>query len=166
MPDLLSHAFIAYSIGLVLSWRYDWLDARYVTIVMAGAFIPDIAKIVLVLPSEYVAALLGVPFDWLGIHTLGGAVCCGLVGVVLVDPAERRRVGTLLSIGAGSHLFADALLLNAAGYSYPLLYPLTSYAPPTPGVYLSSDIWPSLLTGAVALGLWVFSRRRTLPKTA
>lgn len=158
MPDLLSHAFIAYSIGLALSWRYDWLDSRHVTVVMAGAFIPDIAKIVLLVPSEHVAVFLGVPFTWFGIHTLGGVVLCVFIGVVLVTPAERSRVFALLSIGAGSHLLTDALLLKATGSSYPLLYPLTGYAPPTPGIYLSTDIWPSLLTGAVALGLWAHTR--------
>ncbi len=37
MPDLLAHAFIAYSLCRVLSWRFDWLTTPYVTLGMVGA---------------------------------------------------------------------------------------------------------------------------------
>jgi hypothetical protein len=158
MPDLLAHAFVAYSLATALSWRYAWLDARYVTVAMAGAFIPDVAKIALLIPSSRVAALFDLPFSWFGIHTLGGTLLCALVGVVLVPPAERRRVGALLALGAGSHLVADAFLIKAYGHSYPLLWPLTAYAPPTPGLYLSSDIWPAVVTGLAAAGTWAATR--------
>ena len=103
MPDLLSHALIAFVLGTLLSWRLDWLDPRYVTLVMAGAFVPDLAKIVLLVPSERVAATLDVPFDWMGLHTAGGAVLAILVGVVLVPHRLRRRVAALLALGAASH---------------------------------------------------------------
>lgn len=66
----------------------------------------------------------------------------------------------LLSLGAGSHLLADALLVKAAGVSYPLFWPLTLYRPPTPGLYLSTDVWPSLLTGGIALATWYVVRYR------
>lgn len=160
MPDLLAHAFIAYIAGTALSWRFEWLTARYVTVVMAGAFIPDLAKVSLLLPGDVVAALLGVPFDWFAVHTAGGSLLCVLIGVVLVPPAERGRVSGLLSLGAGSHLVADAFLIKAYGHSYPLLWPLTTYAPPTPGFYLSTDGWPAVVAGAVAFGLWALTRWR------
>lgn len=160
MPDLLTHAFIGYTLGRLLAWRYEWLTSRYISVVMAGAFIPDIAKLALVVPSDRVAAVLNVPFSWFGIHTFGGAMLCVLVGVVLVSPDDRPRVFGGLSLGAGSHLVADAFLLKAAGHSYPLLWPLTAYAPPTPGLYLSTDIWPAILTGSVALIVWLLGMRR------
>jgi hypothetical protein len=159
MPDLLSHTFIAFTIVTLLRVRYDWLTPQYVTVGMAGAFIPDIAKIDLVLDSTVVAAMLDTPFSWFGIHTLGGALVAVLVGVVAVSSDERTRVLGLLSVGAASHLLADALLLKASGRSYAVLYPLTQYHPPTPGLYLSTDPWPSLLTGGVALGVWLAVRR-------
>jgi len=61
MPDLLAHAFLAYAILRALSWRYDWLRTPYVTAGMAGAFIPDIVKIQLILPSATVEAAFGTP---------------------------------------------------------------------------------------------------------
>jgi hypothetical protein len=159
MPDLLSHAFVAFTIVTLLRLRYDWLTSQYVTVGMAGAFIPDIAKLDLVVDSTVVAAALDVPFSWFGIHTLGGSLVAVLVGVVAVASGERKRVLGLLSLGAASHLLADALLLKASGRSYPLLYPLTQYYPPTPGLYLSTDPWPSVVTGVVALAAWLLVRR-------
>lgn len=159
MPDLLSHACIAYSICTLLSWRYGWLGRGYVTVGMAGAFVPDMAKIGLVIPGPTVGAALDLPFSWFGIHTLGGTVVGVLVGVTVVASAERRRVLALLSVGAASHLLADALLVTTTGRSYAVLWPLTRYHPPTPGLYLSTDLWPSVLTATIALGLWLARRR-------
>lgn len=159
MPDLLSHALIAYSLCTLLAVRYRWVSPRYVTVGMAGAFIPDIAKIDLLVDNALVGNALGVPFGWFGIHTLGGSIVGVCIGVVLVASSERRRVAALLSLGAASHLTADALLVKASGYSYPVLWPLTGYYPPTPGLYLSTDIWPSVVTGVLALGVWLLVRR-------
>lgn len=161
MPDLLTHALIAYIIGTAISWRHEWLDARYVTVVLAGAFIPDIAKVTLLVSGTRVAAFLDLPFSWLGIHTAGGTLLGALIGVVLVPPKERRRVFWLLSLGAASHLIADAFLIKAYGHSYPLLWPLTASAPPTPGLYLSTDVWPAIVTGSIAIGVLLIDRQRT-----
>ena len=54
---------------------------------------------------------------------------------------------------------ADALLLTASGHSYLLRLPLTDVAPPTPGLYLSTDGWPSMVLGGLALVVWVVDRR-------
>ncbi|AEM56984.1 metal-dependent hydrolase [Haloarcula hispanica N601] len=160
MPDLLSHAFIAFTICTLLSLRYDWLSGEYVTVGMAGAFIPDMAKIKLLVDAATVEATLDIPFDWLGVHTLGGALVAVLVGVVVVNRSDRRRVFGLLSLGATSHLFADALLLKASGRSYEVLWPLTQYHPPTPGLYLSTDIWLTGVTGSVAVAAYLFVQYR------
>lgn len=152
MPDLLAHALIAYSLATLCSWRFDWLSPAYVTIAMAGAFIPDLAKGELIVPNELVEATLGIPFAWFGLHTLGGTLVSIAIGVVVVTKEERSRVAALLGLGAGSHLLADALLLNPSGRSYPLLWPLTRYVPPSPGLYLSTDIEP-LIVSAVVAGL-------------
>ncbi|QOS12734.1 DUF457 family protein [Haloferax gibbonsii] len=160
MPELLSHALIAYSLATIASWRYDWITRPYVTAAMAGAFIPDMAKAALVIPSARVEQLIGLPFDWFGLHTLGAAVCSVLIGVVLVGHDERRRVGVLLSLGASSHLFADVLLRKPTGLSYPLLWPLSRVYPPTPGLYLSTDIWPAVVLSVVAVAVWTVDKRR------
>lgn len=160
MPDLFSHACLAYSICTLLSWHYDWLTPSYVTVGMAGAFVPDLAKVDLVVDSATVAAMLNLPFHWLAIHTFGGTVVGVLIGATVVASDERLRVVALLSVGAASHLLADALLVKASGRSYAVLWPLTQYHPSTPGLYLSTDIWPSLLTGTIALAVWQVHRRR------
>lgn len=129
MPDLLSHAFIAYTVCTLLALRYPWLTPEYVTVGMAGAFIPDLAKAELLIDNTIVGNLLGLPFDWSGLHTLGGAIVAVLVGVTLAKHEYRRRVAALLSIGAASHLVADALLRKASGHSYPILWPFTGVHP-------------------------------------
>jgi hypothetical protein len=159
MPDLLSHAFIAYTLATLLAARYSWLTRQYVTVAMAGAFIPDIAKATLIVDNVTIGNLLGVPFSWFGVHTLGGASLALLIGVAVTAKRYQRRVAGLLAIGASSHLFADALLLNVSGRSYPLFWPITRWAPPTPGLYLSTDLWPSITTGLIALVVWLGVRR-------
>lgn len=151
MPDLLSHALLAYILATMASWRYEWITRPYVTVSMAGAFIPDLAKATLMVPSPRVEYLLGIPFDWFYLHTTGGALCSVLIGVLLVSSADRLRVFALLAIGAASHLVVDAFLLKPTGVSYPLFWPLTRFSPPTPGLYLSTDMWPALALGTVAL---------------
>ncbi|WP_435157054.1 metal-dependent hydrolase [Haladaptatus sp. DFWS20] len=151
MPDLLAHAFIAYSIALLLSWRYDWISPAYATVAMAGAFIPDLTKIKLVISSGTVEQLLGIPFDWNALHTVGGATIAILIGVTVVAPREQRRTFALLSVGALSHLFADGLLQNPSGHSYAMLWPLTQYHPPTPGLYLSTQAEPMIVAAIAAV---------------
>jgi hypothetical protein len=158
MPDLLAHALIAYTVGRVLSWRYTWLSPAYVTVVMAGAFIPDLTKIKLVVPSHTVAHLLGIPFDWGALHTVGGALVAIGIGVIAVAPRERLRVGLLLGLGAASHLLADALLITPSGRSYAILWPLTRYHPPTPGLYVSTQPEPTIVAGLGASVVWLVSR--------
>lgn len=159
MPDLLSHAFIAYTLCIFLGIRFPWITPQYVTVGMAGAFIPDVSKADFILGNELIGNALGLPFDWFGVHTLGGATVAALVGVTLTANEHRRRAAALLAVGASSHLLADALLFKTSGHSYPVLWPLTAYYPPTPGLYLSTDVWPSVVTGGVALGTWLLVRR-------
>ncbi|KAB1193260.1 metal-dependent hydrolase [Haloferax sp. MBLA0076] len=160
MPDLLAHALLAYSLATIASWRYEWVSRPYVTVAMAGAFIPDMAKAELVVSNYWMEQFLGIPFDWFGLHTTGAALCSVLVGVLLVRSSERVRVGALLALGAASHLVADAFLLKPTGVSYPLLWPLTRYYPPTPGLYLSTDVMPAVVLGVVALGTTLVTRYR------
>lgn len=158
MPDLLAHAFIAYTICRLLSFRVSWLTTPYVTVGMVGAFIPDLVKIKLLLPSGVVEQILGVPFDWGSLATGGGALLSVLVGVVLLRSAERRRGGAMLAIGAGSHLLADGMLLTPTGRTVQLFWPVSQYKLPSPGLYLSTQPEPMLVTGALAAGVWLFWR--------
>lgn len=160
MPDLLAHALLAYALGRLLSVRYAWPSPAYTTVVMAGAFIPDLAKAELVVPSGTVAQLVGLPFDWFAFHTAGGVLVAIAIGVLVVAPSERRRTAALLGLGATSHLLADGLLLTASGRSYAMFWPLTRYHPPTPGLYLSTRPEPTIAIGLVAAVVWVVTRDR------
>jgi hypothetical protein len=162
MPDLLAHALAAYVLGTLLSWRYDWLTSAYVTVAMAGAFVPDLTKVGLLVHESVVFAAIGRPFSWAPLHYLGGVVLSVLVGVLLVAPGGRRRIRvlSLLSVGAASHLFLDALLRTASGRAFMVFWPLTNWRPPTPGLYLSTEPWPTLFFGVLAGVVWYVDRQR------
>lgn len=161
MPDLLTHVLVMYVVVTAASWRVPWVSPPYVTVAMMGAMIPDMTKIRLVVPSHRVESALGVPFDWVALHTLGGVVVSVLVGAVLAPREHRTRVTALLAFGAASHLLLDALLLNPSGHSYAVLWPLTQYHPPTPGLYLSTDRWPAVVAGIAAVVVRSYTRRRS-----
>lgn len=150
MPDLLAHALVALAIGRLLATRYDWLAPPYVAAVVAGAFVPDLVKVKLLVSSAELEAFLGLPFSWIPLALGGGALLCVLVGTMLVAPSVRREVGLALGIGTASHLLLDALLLTPTGQSYAVFWPLTRYHPPTPGLYLSTQVGPTVVAAAVA----------------
>jgi hypothetical protein len=160
MPDLLAHVFIAYSLCRVLSWRYGWLTSQYITVGLVGAFIPDLVKVMLVLPSSVVEQALRVPFSWGSLATGGGRLLSVLIGVVLLADRERLRGGLLLGIGAGSHLVADSLLLTPTGHTVQWFWPLAQYRVPSLGLYLSTQPEPMLITGGVAVSLLLLHRHR------
>lgn len=161
MPDLLAHALLAYGLAMLLSWRYERISPAYATVAMAGAFVPDLSKIQLLVPSGSVERLLGLPFDWFALHTAGGTLVAVLVGVAAVAPRERKPVLALLSVGAVSHLVADGLLRTPSGQSYAMLWPVTRYHPPTPGLYLSTQPEPTVAAAAFAAAVWAATRYRT-----
>lgn len=163
MPDILTHVLVGYSLGTALAVRYEWLRPAHVTLVMIGALSPDFVKIKLALPDAIAQHLLGIPFSWMPLHTLGGSVLVVCLGALLVAPAYRRRALALLALGAGSHHALDLLLINATGYSYPVLWPLSAYRFPSPNLYLSSDRWPALVAGTIATGVWLRRRRCSQP---
>lgn len=158
MPDLLTHVLLAYAAAKLLMARYAWISPTYVTIAMVGALIPDLNHISDIVPSTTVEALLGVPFSWGALQTGGVVLLVLLVGTVLVEPTERKQVFAMLAIGASSHLFTDALIRVPDGRSQSVFWPLTRYQPPTPGLYLNTDIWPLAVAAALAILSWLLGR--------
>lgn len=158
MPDLLAHVFIAYTLCRVISWRIEWVSAEYVTLGMVGAFIPDLVKIKLLLPNWRVEQLLEIPFSWGSLATGGGVFLSTLIGVVLLQSNERRRGSLLLVVGAGSHLVADSLLLTPTGRTVQVFWPLSQYTTPSPGLYLSTQPGPTIVTGIAAGVVWLTHR--------
>lgn len=158
MPDLLAHVLLAYALFTALSWRFEWLNAQYVTAGMAGAVLPDLAKADLLVDDSVIEQVLGLPFDWFALHTLGGVFISALLGTVLVRHEERTRVFGLLVVGAATHLVADGLLRTPSGRSFSMLWPLLRYKPPTPGLYLSTEPGPTVLAFALALVVYLIPR--------
>lgn len=160
MPDLMAHVLLAYSVGMILSWRYQWVDSRYLTVMMVGALVPDLAKADILLDSDLLGYAIGIAFDWFALHTLGGVLLSILIGCLLVVRTERKRVFLLLSIGASSHLLTDALLITPSGLAYPIFWPIAYNQPPSAGLYLSTDVWPAVVAGLLAIAVTAISRMR------
>lgn len=160
MAEMLTHALVAYSLATLLSWRYEWLTPQFVTVAMAGAMIPDLGRVDLLVPAEFIEAVFGIPFDWGAFHVLGGSLLAVAIGTLLAPASYRRRVGALLLLGMASHHALDLLLLNVSGYSYAVLWPLTGYHPPSPGLYLSTDRWPAVCSAVLAASVWYARYRR------
>lgn len=154
MPDVLTHVLIGYVLGMALAVRYKWVRAPHVTLVMLGALSPDFVKVALVVPGVTVESILGLPFSWLPLHTLGGNLVVIAVAALLVSPEYRKRAFLLMALGAASHHALDLLLLNASGYAYPVLWPLTEYHPPAGMLYSSYDRWPVVVAAAIAVVVW------------
>ena len=51
MPDFMTHVLVVYVALQVSAWRIDWLTRPRIVTGMAGALIPDLVKIKLLLPS-------------------------------------------------------------------------------------------------------------------
>ncbi|MDS0221906.1 hypothetical protein NDI54_11155 [Haloarcula sp. S1AR25-5A] len=147
MADLLTHLLVPYILLTSASWSVDWLDQRWVVVGMGGAAIPDLVKVEIVLDDSTVEALLGIPFSYAPISTLGGVLL--LAGVITVAFERRHwgRVFGLVSFGGLTSLLLDGLRVYADGRASAWLYPFTNWRPPTPSLYVSSD--PTVLVVAL-----------------
>ncbi|MDL0132053.1 metal-dependent hydrolase [Halobacterium salinarum] len=161
MPDLLTHVLIGYTLGTLLTTRFDWPQTM-TTIVMLGALLPDLTKIKLLIPDAQMQALLGIPFSWHALHTLGGVLTTATIGALLVDRTHRQRVFGLLITGTLTHLILDSLLIKPSGYASTIWWPFITTGLPTPGLYVSYDRWPALLAGLLALTTYLSTRRDPL----
>ena len=149
MADLLTHALVAYSLAVVLSWRYPWIKPYHVTAAMVGATLPDLTRIGLILDPGVIESY-GVPFSWTSLHTpVGGMLVVGVL-VLLVDCSYRREVFLFLSLGLATHLILDIFLISVTGRTYALFYPISMYRAYAPGFYLSTQVLPAMITGVIA----------------
>lgn len=153
LADLLTHVFVGYTIGIMLSWKYERIKSPQITAMMIGAALPDLVRIRLLLDPIKIEQFFGIPFSWGPLHTLGGVLIIIAIGSLLTVPKDSKMIFILLAIGAISHLLLDSLLITASGYSYSVFWPFTMYHPPTPGLYLSTDILPALISGLIALSI-------------
>lgn len=159
MPELLTHALVGFVAGTVLSWRDDRITVPFVTLAMVGALSPDLNRIGLLLPAPTVETLLGVPWTWAPLHRLGGTLLVVAAVAALVHPRYRRLAVALLAVGAASHYALDFLLYKPSGLTSPLLWPFTARRFAIEGIYVSSDRWPAVVAGVVAVAVWWIDRQ-------
>lgn len=160
MADLLTHAMVGFSIGMLLSWRYEWIKPPHITMMMAGAALPDIVRIGLLIDSAAVEHYLNIPFSWTPLHTGGGVMITVLVFASLFEKKTAKRLFLVILVGAASHLILDALLITASGTSYAIFWPLTRHRLYTSGLYLSTDILPAIISTAAAFLVWRVDHRK------
>jgi membrane-bound metal-dependent hydrolase YbcI (DUF457 family) len=160
MTDLLTHVLAAYALARVASWRLDWVADRHVALAMLGAIIPDAAKLYLLL-GRIRHSVAGVEVSLLALQTVGVALAVVAIGGLLVPPGERRATVATLTGGVVLHVLLDYFVVRTGGRSPPYLYPLTWAQLPSGNLYLSADVWPSLVALVVALTVWILDRRRT-----
>ncbi len=156
MADLLTHVLVAYSVGVVLSWRYQWIKKHHITLLMIGATLPDLTRIGLIVEPAYIHGL-GLPFNYFPLHTIIGSL---IIAFIITQFVNDGLAFPIIGVGALSHHLLDSLLLNASGYSYPMFWPVSSYSPPSPGLYLSTDMWPALVAGTISLAIWMIDRKK------
>lgn len=151
MADLLSHVLVAYVVLTVAGWRLDWLSREWVVVGMGGAIIPDLQRLDLLVDSTAVEGLLGIPFTYDHLGTLGGLV---LVAALVTVAFERRwwgRVYGLLLAGGLSHLLVDGMRVWADGRAGAWLFPVfPGWRPPSPNLYVTANPVIPLLAALVA----------------
>lgn len=155
MADLLTHVLAVYVLLTVTSWWVDALTPRWIAIGMAGGAIPDLVKVGMVLDDEIVEGLLGLPFTWAPISSLGGVLLVAGAITIVFSREQWRRVYAFLVAGGLVSLVLDGLRVYADGQSGPWLYPFTWWYPPTPSLYVTSD--PTVLVVGVAIAAVVFA---------
>ncbi|WP_253737743.1 metal-dependent hydrolase [Halohasta salina] len=168
MAEWVSHVCLAYALFTVAGWAVDWLDGRWIAVGVVGSILPDLDRLDLVVSDEFITAATGVPFEWAGINSIGGAVVLSAIGALLFTrPSHQRRGFLLLFAGACSHLvvdlpqrYADGLMLTNK-----YLFPLPPWRPPTPGWYVSADRWVAVVAVAVALVVFLVDRYRSSAAT-
>jgi len=155
MADLLSHVLFAFAALTVAGWAVEWLGPRWVAVGMAGAILPDLDEVGSLVDGYALGEVLGVPFEWGAIHTLGGVLFLAAAAALLFQDGRRRRAFALLVAGGISHLAVDGLKVWADGASGVSLYPFSWWRTPTPGLYASADRRVVVLAVAVAGTVWL-----------
>lgn len=167
MADGLTHVLFAFGLFTVAGWVIGWLDRRWVAVGMVGSLLPDLNRLGLLLDSYTISQTVGIPFDWGALHTLGGVVLLAALGAVLFEKRQAQLRGFgLLFTGGCSHLLVDAVKQWADSAGNVLLYPVSWWRLPTPGLYVSADRWMLGIAVAVGVAVGVVDWLRTSKQTA
>lgn len=161
MADLLSHLLVAYVVLTVASWWLDWLTPRLVVVGMGGAVVPDLTRIGLVVDPATVQRILGIPFTWGHLATIGGVLLGSAAIAAAFERRWWRRAYAALVVGGLSHLALDGMRVFADGRADQWLFPLLpAWRPPTPNLYVTSDPLVLAVIVAATATVVVVDRRR------
>ena len=170
MAEWVTHVCFAYALCTAVSWSVDWVDKKWVPVGMVGSVLPDLNRFDLLLDDLVVQRLTGIPFDWSGLQTVGGAVLLSAIGAMLFSTARHRKRGFVFLLGgAFSHILVDLPQRYADGLMLTnnYLFPLPPWRLPTPGWYVSADRWVAVVALLVALVVFGVDRyRRPEPQPA
>lgn len=158
MAELLTHVLVPYLLLTPASWRFPGLRKRWIVIAMAGAAIPDLVKVGIVLDDGLIESATGLAFSYAPISSLAGVLVIAGAIAVLFAGRSRRAYGSLL-FGGFSSLALDGMRVFADGRADFWLYPLW-WRPPTPSLYVTSDPRVTVVAVAAALAIFVTDRYR------
>jgi len=163
MAEWVTHVLVAYAVFTGVGWYIEWVDGRWVAVALVGSVLPDFDRLGLLVDDDWVTATTGVPFDWGGVHSLGGLVCLAGVGALLFGARREQVRAYLLLLGGGLlHVALDVPQAYADGRALTnnYLFPVTSWRPTTPGLYVSADRWVVIAAAALAGLVFVADRYR------
>lgn len=171
MAEWLSHVLLGYAIFTILRWQIDWINQRWVAVGIVGSILPDLNRLGLLIGGEKISTLLGIPFHWSGLNTLGGSILLAAVGALLfkqhqeshlIGTHQRRAFGLLLA-GALSHIVIDLPQSYADGRLLTNIYffPFTSWRGSTPGWYVSADRWVAVVAVGIASVVYLADQYQT-----
>ncbi|MGQ4556965.1 hypothetical protein [Halobellus sp. GM3] len=163
MPDLLTHVLLAYAVGAV-AVRHTAVPDRFLPLAAVGAVMPDVMKAA-VLFGVVDGSAFGIAYSFWGIHTIGGVLMLAGIGTMTIRQSDRCVAFAMLVLGGVGHLFLDLFVIRADGVAPPYLFPFSGWTPPAGNLYASTDVWPAIAAGLLALAVWL-GRRRSMRRTS
>jgi len=148
MADFVTHLVFAKTLAKVYRLYCTWLSKPYIVLILLGSLIPDFSKMKLFLNNSHVSTIVGQPFSWSGLHTVGGSLLTIIIGTLCVPYQYQKRAFVALSIGTVTHFLLD-IFTPDFGYAPSMFWPVTTRRSPSPGHYVSSDRWPLLVMGCL-----------------
>ena len=154
MPDWLAHILVAYILCSILRIKFKVFSKENTAIVMVGALIPDIVKVGLIFDS------LGMDvWDFIApFHTPVGSILSAALFSLLFEFEARKRIFSLLILGASTHLALDFLLMHVSGGML-LLFPF-SWGKWQLGVIQCDNYYVALIALLLACVIYIISNKR------
>ena len=150
MPDWVTHIVVAWTLCRVLSFKFKEFNSANTLIVITGALIPDISKVVLGL------SLLGIDASdyFATIHLPTGSII--VAGIFSLLFPEKKKAFLFLGLGILTHYILDSLLEHVSGGIY-LLFPFSWWQWQLE-LTTSSDYWITLLAVSIAVLVYLIGR--------